>query len=145
MQVRTTTTTTTTTATPPPLRLVFLLLCAARLAPFCVIRSSMAFIKRFIYLLTQPSPAKAAHRLGNPCIGANEPNRHHLPPGFFLSINSYTTPTLCHQHHNIFPLCSGDSHTTSLMTLTLTYTCTCIHIHIHSHSHSHSHSSSFLH
>jgi len=55
---------------------------AARLAPFHVVRSSMAFFKQFIYLLPQPSPAKAAHRLGNPCVGANKPNRHQLPLGF---------------------------------------------------------------
>ena len=81
----------------------------------------MAFSKLSNYLLTQPSPAKAAHGLGNPCVGANEPNRHRLPPRLpphpFLSINSYTTPTLCHQHRNISPLRSRDLHATSPMAL----------------------------
>jgi len=74
-----------------------------------------------------------------PVVGANKPNCHHLPHGFFFLIDSYFTPILCHQHHNDFPLHSGDSHATSLMTLALTCTYTCTHTHSHSHSHPHPH------
>jgi len=78
------------------------------------------------------------HVLGNPCVGANKPNRHCLPPCLpprsFLSINSYTTPTLCHQHRNISPLRSQDSHATSPIALD----CTGVHINSCSHSCLHS-------
>jgi hypothetical protein len=42
-----------------------------------------------IYSLSQPPPAKAVHGHGNPCIGANEPNRH--PPHRFTIIFPFTS------------------------------------------------------
>lgn len=52
------------------------------------------------YLLLQPSPAKAAHRHGNPCVGANEPNCHHNPYPFNTHLS------LCHHLYLIHPLSS---------------------------------------
>jgi hypothetical protein len=59
------------------------------------------------------------HGLGNPCVGANEPNRYQLPPSFPFSIDNYTTPSFCHWHHNILPLCLGHSCDMSSLTIAL--------------------------
>ena len=134
---------TTTTTTSPPFRLG----CsgAVGLASFHIVRSSTALFKQLIYLLTQPSSAKAGDGLGNLCIGANEPSCHQLLFSLLFSIDNYTTPNFCPQCHNILPLHLGDSRDTSPLTITLT--CTCTHTQsltltlnlLHPHSISHTH------
>ena len=86
------------------------------------------------YLLSWPSPTKAAHGHSNPHIGTNEPNHYHPSsihyPIVSLSVVIYTSSTLCHQHHTFALLRYLMHHITDSP----------LHLHVqHSHTHTHSH------